>query len=536
MLSAGLLLLCQFTCGYPFRSSQDIKTSTIQKAEGKAYVVSATPFREVLATKSFIRVTENGSAMWHSSASEQVKRGPGGQFAISPKQIWFSSSDGSSVETNDRRYALSYAATLTLWHLTIGWLLTLIGLLTCLSVFAYAPTWKERTRQPSTSVHYWKKPGYEWGLDVMRGLAILLVLLTHLPSSFPAQVSPILHNVFELFKRGGWVGVDLFFVMSGYLVSGLLIQEYERNKEVSVGRFLLRRGWKIYPAHWFMLLVTMIVASYTGIPNISIDKVVGEVFYLQNLLSGNSFGSSSIWLHTWSLAVEEHFYVLIGFAFAIRFAHHRNAPSPDLSFIPWMTLAICAFCLCLRLLRMLFAADFSANLSNYYMSYARLDALMAGVFIRYCRFKNLDGFLRTCRQFRYVGFAICAVAFSAAFTYGQSKMMLSIGLTTNYLGAVAFLLAIVGWQSNASPTWLRPLAFIGRYSYSIYLWHIPLYVWILYPHAPSVPTVSSWLVSSLGYLGLAIAVGYVASCLIESPMLRLRDAVLPTRLGTKTTV
>ena len=82
-------------------------------------------------------------------------------------------------------------------------------------------------------------------LDFLRGLAIIGVLLRH--------------SAFEnIFARAGWAGVDLFFVLSGFLVSGLLFREYKKTGTVRIGRFLIRRGFKIYPTFYIFLIVSFI--------------------------------------------------------------------------------------------------------------------------------------------------------------------------------------------------------------------------------------------------------------------------------------
>src|SRR4051794_1611079 len=84
-------------------------------------------------------------------------------------------------------------------------------------------------------------------LDVLRTVAVLLVICHH--NSIDNVVSPV-----------GWVGVDLFFVLSGFLVAGLLLAEYQKNGELNIGRFLFRRGMKIYPAFWSMIVATIIIS------------------------------------------------------------------------------------------------------------------------------------------------------------------------------------------------------------------------------------------------------------------------------------
>src|ERR1051325_7889657 len=82
-------------------------------------------------------------------------------------------------------------------------------------------------------------------LDVLRGVAVLLVIAYHYP-------------YFSIMKIA-WIGVDLFFVLSGFLISGLLFLEIQRTGSIRIGRFLLRRGFKIYPAFYFYILLTALV-------------------------------------------------------------------------------------------------------------------------------------------------------------------------------------------------------------------------------------------------------------------------------------
>src|SRR5277367_6483083 len=121
-------------------------------------------------------------------------------------------------------------------------------------------------------------------LDVLRCVAILLVLFHH------GQITP-------LFSRAGWVGVDLFFVLSGFLISGLLFGEYRKKGSIQFQRFFIRRGFKIYPAFYFLLAFVALVELYRHVFS-SLTKYLHEVFFIQSYYPG-------IWSYTWSLAVEE---------------------------------------------------------------------------------------------------------------------------------------------------------------------------------------------------------------------------------------
>jgi peptidoglycan/LPS O-acetylase OafA/YrhL len=121
-------------------------------------------------------------------------------------------------------------------------------------------------------------------LDLLRGIAILLVIAHHY---IPPQRESILHV--------GGMGVDLFFVLSGYLICNLLFSEIKATGSVQIGRFLIRRSLKIYPAFYVFLILTLpLVHSENR------AKLLPEFFFLQQYVP-------HIWQHTWSLSVEETF-------------------------------------------------------------------------------------------------------------------------------------------------------------------------------------------------------------------------------------
>src|SRR5438067_582225 len=95
-------------------------------------------------------------------------------------------------------------------------------------------------------------------IDVLRAAACLLVLARHCAAVQWFQSAP-LKRIGQGLGRAGWVGVDLFFVLSGFLVSGLLFREYQQSGRVGAWRFLVRRGFKIYPAYFALLVVGLVI-------------------------------------------------------------------------------------------------------------------------------------------------------------------------------------------------------------------------------------------------------------------------------------
>src|SRR2546423_1538207 len=163
-------------------------------------------------------------------------------------------------------------------------------------------------------------------LDVLRAAAIFLVLGNHV-GSLTSHRFPWLRNFVEAWIRGGWVGVDLFFVLSGFLVSGLLFREYQRSGTLDVPRFLWRRGMRIYPAFWTLLLATWLGFRWFGLPHTSGNALLAELLFVQNYASG-------MWNHTWSLAVEEHFYVALPLALLALLWFGRGKQAPFARVVP----------------------------------------------------------------------------------------------------------------------------------------------------------------------------------------------------------
>ena len=129
-------------------------------------------------------------------------------------------------------------------------------------------------------------------VDCLRAVAVLLVLGAHFQPPKPEDTGALVAVLTRTWMYGGWTGVDLFFVLSGFLVSGLLFREYQETGAVRPGRFLLRRGFKIYPAFYTMAIPILLLAQAPA------RQVVSELFLVQNYLLPNFFG------YTWTLAVE----------------------------------------------------------------------------------------------------------------------------------------------------------------------------------------------------------------------------------------
>ena len=194
----------------------------------------------------------------------------------------------------------------------------------------------------------------------------------------PLDVPYVAQSALDLWLRIGWIGVDLFFVLSGFLVSGLLFREYARVGDVHAGRFLARRGLRIYPAFYVFLLSTSIATGTLGT-----RQFAAEATFVQNYFP-------PLWDHTWSLAVEEHFYFLLALivaAFVRRdVARSRTSAPPRVGRDPFGALvpifgAVALTELALRIATARYGKPYFSH--HLYPTHLRLDSLLFGVLLSY---------------------------------------------------------------------------------------------------------------------------------------------------------
>jgi peptidoglycan/LPS O-acetylase OafA/YrhL len=352
------------------------------------------------------------------------------------------------------------------------------------------------------------------GLDLLRFVAVLMVIVSHLAMEpIPASRMQFLSHVVGY----GTAGVNLFFVLSGFLVSGLLFNEYKRTGELSIKRFYVRRAWKIYPAFYFFLTVSYIYARY-GVGDKIRDRIlVREVFFFQNYAPG-------YWNHTWSLAVEEHFYILL--PLILLFMVKRNGGGNPFSRIPLLVLAMAALSLTLRCLTCYLQPSYGYH-THAFPTHLRIDGLFIGVLIAYYYHFRPDTFRTSLYQWRHILIGAGAASLIALrFVTASTWFCYTFWPLQEYLSASAILCGLV--LCEIPKNWAtRTLATIGSYSYSIYLWHMVT----IYFVTPRLRDSVSWDILAAIYLVSAFAVGIAMAKLFELPMLTLRDRWFPAKIG-----
>jgi len=351
-------------------------------------------------------------------------------------------------------------------------------------------------------------------LDLLRALAISLVLFRHMSllACSPHSVFGVMQNTIF---RGGWIGVDIFFVLSGFLVSGLLFREYQKYGAISFRQFFLRRGFKIYPAYWAMLSLGAIVAWCFG-------HAKPFSTYLISLLFLQNYGPF-VWAPTWSLAVEEHFYITLPLLLMALIAWRKTKPFISM---PLIFVGITAACTTMRVLHGMLH-PFSQE-GSVFPTHLRIDSLMFGVLISYWYHFHNDTFARITRDktvlFGILGAAMLIPAF--VWDQAQTPFIYTFGYNLLYLGSGFLLVSSLSWKHRTSGL-IKGIAAIGGDSYSIYLWHPIVNLFALGILCDASPLM--WGCYLCAYLAGSIVFGTFMARVVEKPALALRDRLVPSR-------
>ena len=358
---------------------------------------------------------------------------------------------------------------------------------------------------------------------MLRAIAIFLVILRH-TRVYPGG-NAVLTAITAFLSRGGWVGVDLFFVLSGFLISGLLFKEFTRFKTISFKRFFVRRGFKIYPPYYAMAFMTLsAVMIHDGNAN-AFKEAIPWLIYLQDYIY-TPIGF--IWGHLWSLAIEEQFYLFLPLLL-IFLAKAQPLKDNPFKSIPVIFVLIGGFCLVARIFN---AEAIRYNgMIHFAPFHVRVDSLFFGVFISYIYHYYPARLRETAKRFRYGLLGMGAALFIPAFLFQLEKtpFIYSIGFTLFYIGGGLILMAVLEDEPNAG-LWARALSYAGSRSYSIYLWHFPI-SWLVYDSPVGQALHFNWFYATAIYWMASVAFGIFVSNLVEIPALSLRDRWYPSRSG-----
>lgn len=351
-------------------------------------------------------------------------------------------------------------------------------------------------------------------LDFLRGIAILAVMGYHFRSVDPGLT--IVSIVQYPFTHFGREGVNLFFTLSGFLVGGLLLKQYAERGAIDARRFIVRRIFKIWPAYYVLIAFHAIVRRHPL-----------DTFLVQNLTHLQNYLGTSI-SQTWSLAVEEHFYLFLP-AVLLLFARWRLGARGILALLGLVCLSVLA-------MRSVAVAQGRLDAAFGYTQY-RIDSLLAGVMLAVVYWMLPDLYRRFARQTWLLVALVAGLAAWLGFATPHYALDESIGYTIQSIGFVALIVLMLEHAAAIRHTWwFRAVAWVGVYSYGIYLWHslalAPGDAFIAKATGAGVPRLVIWAAALALQSAIAIGVGYVTTRAIEFPFLRLRNALFPALRDT----
>ena len=355
------------------------------------------------------------------------------------------------------------------------------------------------------------------GLDGLRGLAVLAVLCFHADFTW---------------ARGSYLGVSLFFTLSGFLITSLLIREAERTHHVALVRFWGRRLRRLAPAALLTLLLVCLFGAFVATANQRLTlrgdlwAALGNVSNWRFLSGGRSyatlFSDPSPLQHFWSLAIEEQFYLAVPLVVAAcaAYASRRSARGRHARKVPLRAvLAVVAGVLAIASVGL--QVVFANQDRIYYGTDTRMWELLAGVLLA-CALTGVripQWVSGTAAVVGVVAFAVMLwswsqVGFESAWLYHDAGLAVFALVDVTVVFAV-----IVPGPLRVLCSW-RPLVEIGLISYGLYLYHWPVYLW-LDPHRTGLHGWSLFLVR----IGVTAALAIASFFLVELP---IRNRTWPT--------
>ena len=392
-------------------------------------------------------------------------------------------------------------------------------------------------RREKRSRKFGRPPDPSSGRAILSAAARWAAVL-RLPAGLPAPLSCVpRRQPGRLITQGiWWVGVDLFFVLSAYLLVALLHREHEATGLTDFKKFFIRRALRIWPLFYvYVGACFLYFLVFDGKDSVVLGRTIGHVFFLDNFFTAiaGKYNPLNFTPHLWTIAFEEQIYLFIPLLFMAIVGLRRK---------PALFAAIAvAIAVSQPLLRWGITRFNDNELTLWVVPFLHFDTIFAGLLlgagVGWSFKERVPGDLLTVTGALVLGFIMFVLPYQ-----DFSAFLGPRGVYFFTLLALAFFLIVRGCLDDRSwIAWLlgqQPLVFLGRISYGLYVWH-----WVgnefsprltrawLTPHVNAGDPRVGWLVAVLPALALTIALSSVSYFALERPFLRIkrRFTLVPNR-------
>jgi peptidoglycan/LPS O-acetylase OafA/YrhL len=342
---------------------------------------------------------------------------------------------------------------------------------------------------------------YAPALDGVRGIAVISVMAFHAHLSF---------------AKGGFAGVDIFFTLSGFLITALLLREAEEAGRISLRLFYIRRALRLVPALTALLVVMVVYPRAFSMTREQANTAVGvAALYMTNWAQGLGLVDMTNLAHTWSLAIEEQFYLVWPPVVALVVALGLRRE--------WLILVATAGIVGAAAMRLVLWTGAGAWVRLYNGLDTRIDALLVGALAAMLYTRLPARGLAHPRALR-VAVVLAALPLLAAVAYFDHVDQ-AFYFGGSLIVAVCTAVVLVGVLTAGGPVatllaW-APLVWLGRISYGLYLWHYPLIAGMFDESRLARLGVPAVLFLPI-HVASSLAVATASFYLLERPLLRIK--------------
>jgi peptidoglycan/LPS O-acetylase OafA/YrhL len=372
-------------------------------------------------------------------------------------------------------------------------------------------------------------------LHGMRVVAIISVVQYHVTTILTLEERLPLDRSWATTSMSIFFGMDLFFVLSGFLIGSILLHSIETSGTTQLRRFYLRRVFRTFPSYYVVLTGLVLYALVQGtLTALHRENLPFEYAYLTNYRRIGRDTLMMLW--AWSLALEEQFYLAVPFLFFMLQRVRRDALRLGLLGTFWASALVIRLTIFLRGHDWRYADLYDAV---YFKTHTRFDTLVAGIVLAYVQRRygaSIARWLQNpgARAALAMPSLACLWILMQPWIFGEEHMLLvrvfSWGTITSvmYFGWTLLLLNDSGgWVQRAlSLSVFRRFATLG---YGVYLVHIPVCDALVRPLARTLTRTQGWPISAVWFLavglliGASLAVSYLLHVLVEKPSLRIRE-------------